>query len=78
MLGNAFEWCWDYYNSNYYSSSPEQDPIGPENGNERVYRGGSFKTRKDQMRITKRFHFVPYQAQGLIGFRLVSVDANPQ
>ncbi len=71
MLVNAFEWCWDYYSPNYYSSSPEQDPTGPESGNERVYRGGSFKTRKDQMRITKRFHFVPYQAQGLIGFRLV-------
>ena len=70
MLGNAFEWCYDYYSPKYYANSPEQDPKGPDKGTERVYRGGSFKSPREHMRITKRFHFVPYKSQGTIGFRL--------
>ncbi len=70
IQGNAFEWCSDYYSSKYYASSPEQDPKGPDRGMERVYRGGSFKSPREYMRITKRFHFVPFKAQGSIGFRL--------
>ncbi len=70
MLGNAFEWCWDYYSAKYYAESPEQDPKGPDKGAERVYRGGSFKSPREHMRITKRFHFMPYKPQGTIGFRL--------
>ncbi len=70
MLGNAFEWCWDYYDAKYYANSPETDPRGPDSGHERVYRGGSFKSPKEYMRITKRFHFMPNKPQGTIGFRL--------
>ncbi len=70
MLGNAFEWCWDYYDAKYYANSPESDPRGPASGHERVYRGGSFKSPKEYMRITKRYHFMPNKPQGTIGFRL--------
>ena len=70
MLGNAFEWCWDFYDAKYYANSPDSDPKGPEIGKTRVYRGGSFKSPKEHMRITKRFHFMPNKAQGTIGLRL--------
>ncbi|MEW6092761.1 MAG: SUMF1/EgtB/PvdO family nonheme iron enzyme [Chloroflexota bacterium] len=30
MQGNVVEWVWDYYDENYYSSSPMVNPWGPE------------------------------------------------
>lgn len=42
MAGNAPEWVFDYYGPEYYANSPFENPIGPESGNERVVRGGSF------------------------------------
>jgi sulfatase modifying factor 1 len=50
MSGNAWEWCLDYYQEDYYHFSPRKNPRGPAIGidpNEpgvatRVRRGGSF------------------------------------
>jgi len=42
MTGNVREWCWDWYSYDYYSDSPANDPMGPDFGNYRVLRGGSW------------------------------------
>ncbi len=71
ILGNAWEWCWDYYDKNYYEHSPEQDPRGPANGEHRVYRGGNFNSDIEFIRITRRFSLAPTLETGLVGVRLV-------
>jgi formylglycine-generating enzyme required for sulfatase activity len=40
MHGNALEWCSDWYNQNYYSNSPVNDPKGSDTGSSRALRGG--------------------------------------
>lgn len=42
MVGNACEWCSDWYGRNYYEASPFDDPCGPPSGNMRVVRGAAW------------------------------------
>ena len=42
MAGNVWEWVSDWWSSNYYAHSPADNPRGPETGNLRIARGGSW------------------------------------
>ena len=56
MLGNAAEFCQDWYDPNAYNLLTDgvQDPQGPESGTERVVRGGSFKSAAVEVRCASR------------------------
>jgi formylglycine-generating enzyme required for sulfatase activity len=59
MLGNVWEWVGDWYDANYYSQSPPQDPRGPSSGKYRVLRGGSANDLPLSMRASYRFKIDP-------------------
>ncbi len=42
MSGNVQEWCWDYYETDFYARSPAINPTGPLRGAFKVLRGGSW------------------------------------
>ncbi len=42
IAGNVWEWTADIYSYYYYSETASDNPTGPEKGNNRVIRGGSW------------------------------------
>ena len=68
MSGNVREWCNDWLD--YYSSIDENDPQGPDNGNLKVNRGGSWSTPAINCRNTCRSSNYPHESSQDLGFRL--------
>jgi len=54
MHGNVAEWCNDFFQEDYYASSPDRDPEGPSQGKERVVRGGSWASTPNACRSSYR------------------------
>jgi len=85
MSGNLCEWCWDEFDSHYYSTSPDSDPKGPGSdivvinnpGQDtyRVRRGGSWNHGINNTRTFIRDSFQPTDTNmtnfWTIGFRVV-------
>jgi sulfatase modifying factor 1 len=59
MIGNAWEWCWDRLDDNYYRESPRVDPTGPEHGPFRVARGGGRQSNLPSCRSAFRNRLTP-------------------
>lgn len=72
MAGNVAEWCSDYYDEHSYSTSPQTDPRGPDGGEDRVIRGGSWAAADyDMMRCADRVRLSPNMRLNTLGFRVV-------
>ena len=73
MSGNVWEWVWDQYQSDYYSSSPLEDPLGG-TGSLSVVRGGSFGGSAQDCRAANRVGEGTGRRTNIIGFRPARSD----
>jgi len=75
MAGNVFEWTSDWYDANYYSYSPYENPTGPSTGEYASVRGGAWTNSEKHVRTAHRDFSKPYLMNHLLGFRCV-MDPN--
>lgn len=78
MAGNAWEWCLDEYQQDFYASSPRENPLGGKIlanykaiTSARVIRGGSWENYDNLIRVSNRNREHPTQIHYL-GFRCVA------
>jgi formylglycine-generating enzyme required for sulfatase activity len=71
MVGNVREWVADWYLPDYYSNAPDRNPPGPDSGEGRVLRGGSWRSNILVSRSIYRLWYSPDVKDEYIGFRCV-------
>ncbi|MCL4832083.1 MAG: SUMF1/EgtB/PvdO family nonheme iron enzyme [Caldilineaceae bacterium] len=79
MAGNVWEWVYDYYAEETYQRAGGEatdNPRGPETGERRVLRGGSYENDWVEARSTHRNSTRPGDGHGDVGFRCVISSAD--
>jgi len=77
MRGNVWEWCSDWFDRDYYSRSPIQDPAGPAEGYIKLVRGRDFIYAGEHCFINYP-PIAPWKSSKVIGFRVVCMTAEPK
>jgi formylglycine-generating enzyme required for sulfatase activity len=71
MHGNVYEWCQDWYDAEYYSSSPMDDPVNVREAEYRVLRGGSWYGYAWGSRSADRSRYAPAFRVNYCGLRVL-------
>ena len=70
MCDNVHEWCSDWYVPDYYAVSPERNLTGPDTGERRASRGGSWRHHIKVSRCAARSSIPPEFQYADYGFRI--------
>lgn len=70
MSGNVCEWCEDWYDSDYYKYSPQNNPCNTISSPYRIFRGGAWGTTARCSRVFHRMANTPSSHSFLVGLRL--------
>lgn len=77
MLGNVREWTSDWYDEDYYATSPADNPSGPTDGVLKALRGGGYSGSAEALRVSRRDKEEESDDYGWedVGFRCVRAPA---
>jgi formylglycine-generating enzyme required for sulfatase activity len=70
MRGNAWEWCADWFDRDYYLRSPQVNPQGPAHGYIKVVRGSDWIFVGEGCKINYPL-MPPWKTNPVVGFRVV-------
>jgi sulfatase modifying factor 1 len=79
VVGNTWEWCADWFDSEFHKMADRMNPVGPPIGTARVLKGGSYLCHRsycNRYRVAARSSNAPDSAATNISFRCVR-DVNP-
>ena len=71
MSGNAWEWCEDYFDGDYYKRSPRLNPVNDDENDQRVLRSNSWDGRPGLLRCSRRTSDAQSNSYVDTGFRCV-------
>ncbi len=76
LAGNVWEWVQDWYAAAYYEQSPERNPTGPDEGQFKVLRGGSWSDLPKYLLTYGRFKLPPTTRNSYTGFRCAKSEGS--